>query len=523
MSAQLHALITGGSSGIGKALGSKFAAAGYHVSLIARRDHLLADAAAQIRRKGKRTDQRVAFYPADVSDRPQAEAAVRCAIAELGPPDIVVASAGIAEPGYFAEMSADVFERAIAINYFGTLYVLRAVLPSMRPRRRGRIVLISSGAALLGVFGYASYGPSKFAVRGLAESLRAELRSDNIGVSVAYPPETETPMLEEANKTMPPETRLICSLAKAWTADAVADCILRGIERGTFAITPGLTLTLMHRFPGVAIPLLRSYCDRLADGVRTSSPQSAQFPLTTRGNPPMKFLSSAKHGFMSFWYFYVSILNSIWPSITLQGKRLVIFPNVYKPLENEHVCSEYCREGDRVLDLGCGSGVGTVFCAPKAREVIAVDISLPALRNTEENCRLHGLKNVKVIQSDMFSRVEGKYDLILANSPYIEDEFERDEQQFATSVKYLPTLFAQVGDYLTEDGRLLVQFPSWSRSRIEKLASEHGLELISMKPLPRKPPKLSLLSVLYMQIGFKSTLYLLQRQSTPPLALVANG
>jgi methylase of polypeptide subunit release factors len=176
-----------------------------------------------------------------------------------------------------------------------------------------------------------------------------------------------------------------------------------------------------------------------------------------------------------------------------------------------------------VLDLGCGSGVGTVFCAPKAREVIAVDISLPAVKNTEENCRIHGLKNVKVMQSDMFSRVEGKYDLILANSPYIEDQFEREEQQFATSVKYLPTLFAQVGDYLAEDGRLLIQFPSWSRPRIERLASEHGLQLISVRPLPRKPPALSLLSILYMQVGFKSALYLLQRESTPSLALAANA
>jgi SAM-dependent methyltransferase len=232
----------------------------------------------------------------------------------------------------------------------------------------------------------------------------------------------------------------------------------------------------------------------------------------------MKFMSSAKHGFMTFWYSYVGTLNSIWPSITLQGKRLVIFPHVYKPLENEQVCGEYCREGDRVLDVGCGSGVGTVFCAPKAREVIAVDISLAAIRNTEENCRIHGLKNVKVMQSDMFSRVEGKYDLILANSPYIEDEFAVEERQFATSVKYLPTLFAQVGDYLAEGGRLLVQFPFRSRPRIEKLASEHGLELISVRPLPPKPLTLSLLSALYMQVGFKSTLYLLQRQSAPPLA-----
>jgi 3-dehydrosphinganine reductase len=123
----------------------------------------------------------------------------------------------------------------------------------------------------MGIFGYASYGPSKFAVRGLAETLRAELRSDNIGVSIAYPPDTETPMLEEERKTAPPETQLICSLAKTWSADAVADCILRGVRRGTFAITPGLTLTLMHRMPGVIIPLLRWYSDRLVKSVRKSS------------------------------------------------------------------------------------------------------------------------------------------------------------------------------------------------------------------------------------------------------------
>jgi 3-dehydrosphinganine reductase len=266
----MHALITGGSSGIGKALASKLAAQGYDVSLIARRPHLLADAAEEVGRHRQSASQRVACYPADVSDQSQAETAVKRAVAELGPPDMVIVSAGISEPGYFAELATDVFERAMAVNYFGALYVLRAALETMCARKQGEIVLVSSGAALMGIFGYGSYGPSKFAVRGLAETLRAELRSDNITVSIAYPPDTETPMLEAERKTMPPETRLICSLAKTWSAEAVAGSILSGVRRKRFAITPGVTLTLMHRFPGIVIPLLRWYADHLVKGLRGS-------------------------------------------------------------------------------------------------------------------------------------------------------------------------------------------------------------------------------------------------------------
>jgi release factor glutamine methyltransferase len=224
----------------------------------------------------------------------------------------------------------------------------------------------------------------------------------------------------------------------------------------------------------------------------------------------MKIGSFAKRAFMSFWYPYVRTLNSIWPSISIQGKRLVIFPDVYKPLENEFACADYCREADRVLDLGCGSGVGAVFCAPKVRELLAVDISPSAVRNTEENCRLYGLNNVVIKQSDMFSNVEGKFDLILANPPYIEAEFESEVEQFATSVRYLPTLFAQVGKYLAEDGRLLIQFPIWFRGHVERLASGQGLKLVEVRRLPPKSPMLFLLSLLYMQVGFRSAFYLLK-------------
>ena len=267
----MHALITGGSSGIGKALANKLAAQGYDVSLIARRKDVLAQAVDEVRHHGRRAGQRVCAYSADVANRTETEQAVKAAIAELGAPDMIITSAGISEPGYFAELPTDNFERAMAVNYFGTLYAIRAALPAMRARKGGKVVLISSGAALMGIFGYSSYGPSKFAVRGLAETLRAELRADHIGVAIAYPPDTETPMLEEEMKTAPAETRAICALAKAWTADAVADAVLNGVSRGHFAITPGGTLTLMSRMPGMIIPLLSWYSDRLVEGVRKAS------------------------------------------------------------------------------------------------------------------------------------------------------------------------------------------------------------------------------------------------------------
>jgi release factor glutamine methyltransferase len=222
-----------------------------------------------------------------------------------------------------------------------------------------------------------------------------------------------------------------------------------------------------------------------------------------------------KRGFMTYWYWHVRQLNVLWPSITLDDKTLVVFPTVYKPLENEQSCVEYCREGDRVLDLGCGSGVCAAFAAGVAREVVAVDISPAALDNTKENCRRFGRENVTVMASDMFTNVNGKFDLILANPPYIAADFENDEEQFATSTRYLPVLFAQAHDFLEKDGRLLVQYPAWFGGLIKRLAHAHGLEVIKVQRMPRKSLYLSMLSFAYLQVGFRSTLFLIRPRPLP--------
>ena len=258
-----HAIITGGSSGIGKAVAKLLVQQGASVSLIARDRSKLELARQEIRQVANRTGIEVEIYSADVSKKIEISTAIDRAIATLGTPQLLVTSAGIAHPGYFAQIPIEIFEQTMAINYFGTLYAIRAVLPAMKEAGRGNIALISSGAGLIGIYGYTAYCPSKFALRGLAESLRGELKPENIGVTIVYPPDTDTPQLAAENKIKPAQTKKITATAKAWTAAAVASEIIKGVERGRFAIAPGMELTIVNRLHSLISPLLNWYFDRI--------------------------------------------------------------------------------------------------------------------------------------------------------------------------------------------------------------------------------------------------------------------
>jgi 3-dehydrosphinganine reductase len=253
-----HAVISGGSSGIGLALARRLAIAGWDLTLLARDPDRLAAAHDALAGLGG-TTRRVHTESVDVADSAAVERAVAAAIATLGPPGLLVASAGIVVPGIFDALPLDAFRRTMDVNYFGTLHLVRAALPAMRREGSGRIVMIASGAALLGVYGYTSYAPSKFAVRGLAETLRSELAPDGIGVSIVYPPDTDTPQLREELRLRPDITSRIAGSAKALSADAVADAILRGVAHRRFIIAPGAAMTALALFHSLAGPLLHRF------------------------------------------------------------------------------------------------------------------------------------------------------------------------------------------------------------------------------------------------------------------------
>ncbi|HEV2300648.1 MAG TPA: hypothetical protein VGR91_03675, partial [Stellaceae bacterium] len=102
------------------------------------------------------------------------------------------------------------------------------------------------------------------ALRGFAEALRAEAKAWGIGVSIVYPPDTETPGFAEEERTKPPETRRIGGAARRLSAEAVARAIVRGVERDRFTIAPGWRMALFHRAANPFAGIIHRRLDRLA-------------------------------------------------------------------------------------------------------------------------------------------------------------------------------------------------------------------------------------------------------------------
>ncbi len=259
-----HVLITGGSQGIGLATAHRVLDRGGRVSIVARDAERLAAAADELEaRVGDPT--RVCVESADVTDREGFETALGLVIAQFGPVDVLVANAGGARPGLFTEMSIDVFEQQMQLNYFGALHPVRAVVPSMIERGGGHLVLVSSVAGLIGVVGYSAYGPAKFALRGLAETIRPELKPHGIKVTCVYPPDTDTPGLAAEESTKPDATRSISALVAPRSAESVAREIVTGIERDRNDVTCDRTTALMLRAGGAGGllgPVARRTMDR---------------------------------------------------------------------------------------------------------------------------------------------------------------------------------------------------------------------------------------------------------------------
>lgn len=231
-------IITGGSSGIGFALARLFVQEGASkIILVARNEERLKECVTKLKKCDDRTsDQFISHLAIDLSKDGET---VADKFSRLGNVDILVNCAGFSIPGEFQNLKLGDFETMMRVNYFGSLYATHAVVSGMINRRSGQIVFLSSVGGQLGVYGFSAYSPSKYAVRGFAEVLHHELRPYNIGVSLVFPPDTETPGYKTENKSKPKLCQMISEQAGLWKVDDVAKVILDGVKKRKFMIGVG--------------------------------------------------------------------------------------------------------------------------------------------------------------------------------------------------------------------------------------------------------------------------------------------
>ena len=237
-------IITGGSSGLGKALAERLIKRGANLALVARDMKKLKSVQADIMKMSQK-NSRVEVYPCDVSDPEAVDKTVKAIAESFGPPDTLINCAGILRESHFEKESIEAFREVMNINFFGTLHFIKAVLPFFKQKGQGRIVNICSMAGLTGVFGYSAYSASKFAIAGLSSAIRGELKPQNIIVQVVYPPEFDSPMVDEINTYRSYENEMVAHLIPTLKLDVVADAVIEGMEKGRPEIIPGRLARLL--------------------------------------------------------------------------------------------------------------------------------------------------------------------------------------------------------------------------------------------------------------------------------------
>lgn len=249
--------VTGASKGIGRAIALELARRGCPLLLVARGAGPLEHLQAEIR--GRHPGLPVEIYPADVRDASAMNEAVAVMVDRVGVPAGIICAAGFARPGYFEEIPDQTVRQLVEVNYLGAVFAVRAVLPHLQPG--GFVSLTSSVLGYLGAFGMAPYAATKFALVGLATSLRQELRPRGIHVSVLCPPDTDTPGFATENETKPIETAELSKSAGLLSPDYVARKHLDALVRDRFLINVTFATRAYYRINGWAPGLMRSAMD----------------------------------------------------------------------------------------------------------------------------------------------------------------------------------------------------------------------------------------------------------------------
>jgi len=275
---QLHdrvAVVTGAGSGIGRALSVLLARKGCHLALVDVNEAGMRETARAVEATGRK----VSVHAVDVADLEQMRTLPERIVAEHGHVHILVNNAGVALDASFEDSSIEDLEWIFGINLWGVVYGCKLFLPYLKREDEAHIVNLSSLFGIIGVPRNSAYCATKFAVRGLSESLWTEVSGDGIGVTSVHPGGIKTSIVRSARYTTGADvTEMIESfdrLART-SPERAAEKIVRGIERGAqrVRIAPETYVLdgLKRLFPNFTQWLIRLRRDRLPQARAPSGP-----------------------------------------------------------------------------------------------------------------------------------------------------------------------------------------------------------------------------------------------------------
>ena len=268
-----NVVVTGGSYGIGEEIARALLKEGANVFTIARNKEKL-DASVEGLQKDARPNRTIKGYAGDVGDWPVISKVIEQIASENGGIDAVINNAGIYIPDYFEKQDVEIFERTDRTNYLGSVFTTKAALPYLLKNKKSAVVFVSSAAGLKGIFGYASYSPTKAAVLSLAEAISQELKDKGLQVTVLCPPDTETPGHAEELKIRPKECDALSESAGLMTSAEIAEIFIAGFKKGKFMVIGGFDTKLLYRLNGISPRFVDFYFGRIVAKSRRQSGKS---------------------------------------------------------------------------------------------------------------------------------------------------------------------------------------------------------------------------------------------------------
>jgi short-subunit dehydrogenase len=239
-------VVTGAGSGIGKELTLELLNRGAKVAAIDLHEDALKELFISV---GDKSD-RVSTHTVNVSDKKAVDALPKEVIAKLGGVDGIINNAGIIQPFVRVnDLDFEAIERVMNVNFYGTLYMVKAFLPELLKRPEGYITNVSSMGGFLPVPGQSIYGASKAAVKLMTEGLYAELKDTNVNVSIVFPGATATNITENSGVKGPklPESDGKKQSFTALPASEAAKIILNGMEKNQLQIFTGKDSNFLNK------------------------------------------------------------------------------------------------------------------------------------------------------------------------------------------------------------------------------------------------------------------------------------